>query len=158
MVFNEESYSNQHEAFSGIDVDWYAIDSVGHIGYFTSAGISAIPSSIVVISKKLPWLHERFIALPTTFSPEVVIDAALRHRTPHPDMLDGFVAYRKEIENMGKRGIYCYDAHPDGDLGYLRLVTPTRPLHLDALPENVRTCVYSVAPSDCTFSETQHLL
>jgi len=121
----------------GVEFDWFAVDAVGQVGVFSSAGYGPVPSAVFPRTDDLYAWSER--------SPR----AALVVRGACSEQPDRSGDYSDWV-SMAERGFYGYDWRVwDGP--YVRLTVPSRPVRLSELPSDVRDLA-SLVPLDCAFA------
>lgn len=155
-AFTAQDQQNQHDVFGGLDVDWFATDSLGQIGYFTSAGCGPIPVAIAGFRDQLSAIHDYLLKLPADRSPGIEVNPILAAPNVVVAMHGVYESYRNEILEMGRRGIFCFDADTTGISGYVRLLKPDSPLLISELPEFPRAEIASVI-LPCDFAKTETL-
>ncbi|WP_279361850.1 hypothetical protein [Xanthomonas sacchari] len=122
----------------GVDAAWLAIDAVGHVALFTTAGEGPIPATALI---SLEAAEELILALPETSRVD------LRATLPRPD---DFIAF-------SKRGVFAYDWSDIHRIarqalgGYELQSLPKTPLHLSDLPESLRTLAAATQLSGLVF-------
>jgi len=108
--------SSLRDQFEGREFDWFAIDSAGNLGHFSSAGFGPVPTCILERFAEADSLPEEILRLP-------VIGEATSH-------LSGNVTEWMEV---ARRGLYSFDwKHSTGP--YHRAATPRAVIHVSALP------------------------
>lgn len=101
------------------DVDWYATDSAGHVGFFTSAGAGPLPRALFKDLEEHRRLVANLQALAKRGKPELLLR--------YPNTTDW--------GRMAERGLFAfnyeYDRTPPD--GYRLVARPSVPLSLDEL-------------------------
>lgn len=116
------------EAFEGGEFDWFAVDSVGHVGHFSTAGFGPVPLPVLdrldpVGADELWSLGERLLELPE-------VGEATGHL---PGRIDDWL-------ELARRGLFGFDwQHWSGP--YRRAATPSIPLVVAALPTDLQRLV-----------------
>jgi len=111
------------EAFEGGEFDWFAVDGVGHVGHFATAGYGPVPAGILARLDELRDLDERVLGLP-------VVGEATGHL---PGRIDDWL-------EMARCGLFAYDwEHWSGP--YRRAATPSVPVGIADLPAELREAV-----------------
>ncbi len=127
------------EAFEGSEFDWFAVDGVGHVGLFSTAGYGAVPISVLARVDELRGLAGRLLEAP-------VVGTATGHL---PGRIDDWLA-------VAQRGVFAYDWHhwfgP-----YRRVATPSRPVRVGELPAHLREPVGLVEWSGIRFEVMESL-
>ncbi|KUG06744.1 hypothetical protein [Solirubrum puertoriconensis] len=109
------------------DIDWFAVDSEGHVVHVASGG-GVLPESVAASEEDLLQLHQYFLTLPETEAAALVqpeANAAQSGRNA-----EGFVRY-------ARRGLYSFDKtnlHEHRDTQYHLVARPAQPLRLAELP------------------------
>lgn len=118
------------EATRGLEYDWLAVDAIGHVGFFSTAGAGRAPRALL---EDAPG-YERAIDLLLGGDP--VTDAAF-----FPTVRSGLTnAWRLAAE----RGVFAFDASPV-DPTYRLVAAPRLPIRSEHLPEFVYTVAHRVA-------------
>jgi hypothetical protein len=126
------SVDEQHDR----DWDWYAVDHAGMIGHFTTAGIRALPKTVQCDrDATLSLIHYFDVEAPKS-SPYVVragveTDAGgWKTNSDREQHLSSFVG-------MAAAGLFSYDTFTYGPDKYYLVALPSKPLHIDELPQEV---------------------
>ena len=97
--------------FLGVELDWFAVDSVGAVALMSSAGHGSIPDFVFVHFDAQQTIAQRFAAL-----------------TGLPEGGD-LIRFARALSSVG---VFAYDwRHWDGP--YCRMEVPSNPAHLDTL-------------------------
>ena len=107
----------------GTEFDWFAVDSDGHVGHFSSAGFGQVPK----VAEANAELHDRVLEL--------------LQKAPASGKSSFERGVGKGCEDwlkIAQHGIFSFDwKHWNGP--YARIATPASPVLLDQLPEEVRS-------------------
>jgi hypothetical protein len=127
------------EAFEGSEFDWFAVDGVGHIGHFATAGFGPVPAPILAHFEELRELDEWMLGLP-----------AIGEATGHlPGRIDDWL-------EMARRGLFAYDwQHWSGPSR--RAATPSVPVHDADVPAKFREVVRLVKWPGIRFADLQSI-
>jgi hypothetical protein len=130
------------EAFEGGEFDWFAVDGVGHIGHFATAGFGPVPIPILERldegrTDELWELRERSLGLP-------IVGAANGRLPGHID----------DWLEMARRGLFSYDwQHWSGP--YRLAASPSAPIRVTELPTELREYICLVVWPSIRFAELQ---
>jgi hypothetical protein len=103
--------TSKRSDFVGLELDWFAVDSVGSVALMSSAGYGSIPDYVF-----------------THFDAQQIIAQRLAALTGLPEGGD-LVRIARALAAIG---VFAYDwRHWDGP--YWRMEDPSRPVHLDTL-------------------------
>lgn len=154
-VFSSEDYVRQTTEFVGIDVQWFATDLVGQIGYFASGGLAPIPDGVTSDgAKTFQTLLDSLLESTNMIAEDLGIPPWVDQGAKVPAV---FAKYRAVIVGLAKRGIYCYDCSQSGELGgYFRIAFPRPALRLDTIPVTLRRGLEGIRLS-CDFGESESL-
>lgn len=129
------------EDFGGMDVAWMAVDAIGQLAIFTTAGVGPVPSSAVAfVDTTEPALD----SLPETCACELLVNL------PRPDDFIGFA----------KRGFFAYDwsdIHRTARhciAGYELQARPLRPLMFSDLPAFMQMAAAATRFPDVAFGSS----
>ncbi|WP_157463738.1 hypothetical protein [Deinococcus pimensis] len=130
---------------AGLDPVWLAVDDEGHVGAFMTAGSALLPEFVVDVNM-FDGALEVIEGLP------VLGDA----RPMREDDGDGCYA---SWEELAERGLYTYDTEWDDSGSPAQQVLramffPSRALHLQDLPEDVRDVLDACRLSGVVFAST----
>jgi hypothetical protein len=119
------------EAFEGGEFDWFAVDAVGHVGHFSTAGFGPVPMPIL---ERLDAAQEHDLwSLGTRLLDLPEAGTASGHL---PGRIDEWL-------ELARRGLYGFDwKHWSGP--YLRAATPGIPVAVSSLPAELRHLVSMV--------------
>jgi hypothetical protein len=138
------------------DWDWFAVDTSGAVGHFTTAGMRKLPSSVKADNEAALRLIEYFDQeAPKRFDYVVQVQAeidagALKDIRDHNWYLRSFAA-------MASAGLFSYDTHTEGRMtDYFLVAYPKSPIRVDQLPSEVRDLVQRTK-STCLFSKSLHI-
>lgn len=119
------------------DWDWFAVDTDGHIGHFTTAGLRPLPKSVKRDKKESELLIQYFEkSKPTSnflIRPQAKFDSGGWG-------LGGKDRYIKSFADMSTKGLFSYDTEMiRAPIARYYLVTvPERPLQIDEVPDVIR--------------------
>lgn len=108
-----------HE-FSNLEFDWLACDAEGFVAMFSSAGFGAIPEESVPFAESLDAALDRIKALPVTGEATSISGGT----TP-----DDWIA-------TARRGLFAFNWAHMRDRYQLEAL-PSRPIHIDEIPDEV---------------------
>lgn len=109
------------EEIRGVEFDWFAADTGGHLAQFLAAGDPHVPEAALVSEELLEALHVWLDTRPEREEANAPAGGFDEHLTPPQ-----------------RRGAYVYD-HVPGEPGVYRLVAaPRTPLRLAEVPERLR--------------------
>jgi hypothetical protein len=114
------------------DIDWFAVDSAGHIVYFASGG-GVLPESVAASEEVLLQLHQYFLTLPEPADATQVRVEANAERSGRST--EGFVRY-------ARRGLFAFDKtllNEHRDMRYHLVARPAQPLTVTQLPKDLAT-------------------
>jgi hypothetical protein len=127
------------EVYEGREFDWFAVDGDGYVGHFATAGYGPVPTAVLDRFNELRELDGRVSGLP-------VVGAAVGHL---PGRIDDWLA-------MAQRGLFSYDwQHWSGP--YRRAATPSVPVRVTELPDELRALVRVVEWPGVRFAESQSI-
>ncbi|OUJ75507.1 hypothetical protein [Hymenobacter crusticola] len=114
------------------DIDWFAVDSDGHVLHVSSGG-GVLPESVAASEETLLQLYQYFLALPDTASAALVQVEANAEKSGRN--------YQNAIR-YAQRGLFSFDKtllnkHPDPQ--YHLVVRPADPLTIKDIPEPIAT-------------------
>jgi hypothetical protein len=115
-----------YPAAHSMDTTWYAVDAAGHVAQFTSGENGHAPVLVENSWKQAMIEIESAWYLNQLF------------RTLHPEVPDW--EYREDAELAEEFGFFLYDYDEAWDPidAYERRLAPTRPVHVEQLPPEVR--------------------
>jgi hypothetical protein len=111
------------------DLEWFAVDSAGHVGVFCSAGFGAIPLEIFVDEKSYLAAASYFFSLPMR------CDFTLHGGSHYP--------VKTWYESAARRGLFSYDwdssiaGYFRPDIPYRLIAAPAKPLTIEELPAEI---------------------
>ena len=155
---------NDYPDIDSDNVEWFAVDSVGNLARFTSAGLAKVPAQVLRTSySDLDDLADSFAALPerceVDVNPNSIDEGSL---WTHLSREEAVAKYLKIPLLLGRRGIFVYDS----EIGYpkprpyIRIVSPDHPLNVSelgiglpaslvTLPLIFRECALITEVGDC---------
>lgn len=128
-----------HE-FRGSEYDWVATDSLGHLGYFTSAGFGGVPEEIVAFGERMYEVCDRVDALP------FISEATLVSSRPS----------RSDWIEVARRGFFAFDWSYE-QRAYELIAVPEKPLLSTDLQDELVRDVAERCHLDGDFSNTATL-
>ena len=111
-----------------IDMDWawLAVDAVGHVAVFTTAGVAPIPVAVLERAEWVGPCEEMIERMPVSTEYELLV------RYPRPD----------DFVDFASRGFFAYDwqdvhrTHGKTN-AYELIASPATPIHVDSLPSSI---------------------
>lgn len=142
------TYFNEEE-LETLDIDWVAVDSVGNIGNFCSAGIGFLPQSILSSKENSIFVGDYIDSLSICSEPVLVESFLTKHEKANVVQLKYFL-------DIASKGVYAFDACcVNGKFkGYRPIAIPKKPLKLDVLPEDVKVCISKAILRGHAFDES----
>jgi hypothetical protein len=128
--------TNDPNSIIGMEFDWFAVDEVGHIGHFATAGFGPIPAGVLENLEAARELGRLMLQLP-------VAGEATGH-------LPGDIT---DWLKMARRGLFSYDWESGKRPAYLRTATPSQPIRVSDLPEDVAARFQHIRFSTIRFAE-----
>jgi len=110
-----------------VDCVWLAVDSLGHVAAFITAGVGPIPERVLKNEMPISEIESKLLELP------VVTQADLVAKIPSPE---SFIA-------LAERGLFVFDwqnAHrgrSEVKPGYDLVAVPVRPIKITEIPTNL---------------------
>lgn len=140
------------------DWDWFAVDSNGEVGHFTTAGFRLLPASVKADWELAEELISFFESLPNIGEHQVRSEFwAFEKAGSEPGLLaKGDAAresYFRSFVGMARRGLYSYDTELKTQGDYFGVATPISPLKVTDLALAVQAKVQKAA-STVRFRET----
>lgn len=129
------------------DCAWLAVDSIGHVGVFITAGVGPIPETVLKSELPIVEIESALLEL-APLGP-----ASLAVRIPSPE---SFIA-------LAKRGLFVYDwqnAHRIGaerKPGYDLVASPARPIDIMEMPSKLTGIAAKVALATHSFSQEERI-
>jgi len=124
------------------DWDWYAVDSLGLLGHFTSAGFRRLPESVRADLEGTEACLEYFdrgtnVRCGYTIREDLESCIGAFH---NPDQRE---RYLRSFAHMASKGLFSFDTKPlsAGPGSYLLVARPKSPLRLDDLPAPIAQLV-----------------
>lgn len=140
------------------DIDWFAADREGNLGYFTTGGRGALPHSIAMsidaMSEVLTFILNSLEELPDY---EISRDALSKAEVLASDQI-AVRRYMNDFAAMAKRGLYAFDAYlwPEGGNPYFRVAVPVEPRGLSDLSSEIAG-VFEQTKFDVSFASVDDL-
>jgi hypothetical protein len=136
------------------DIDWFAIDSVGEVAWFTSGAYGSIPSSTRSSRNDLNTLRdffEDYLSIITLgkIDPKAFDNVILASNTP--EIRESVFSWNAQVAS---KGLYSYDSHDAVPLSgeYFRVSIPEHPIKMQAFPEQIKNILSNTLLSKVTFS------
>jgi hypothetical protein len=130
----------------GLDLAWFATDSLGYIGFFTTGGWGPVPRSAIVSRASLDKLHRYFFKeahrqTASADAPGWEARAGISQEDARANPIRN-----QQWRDMAEKGLYAYDAyqHRNHPAAYFKRATPTIPIRVDDLPEDVRQLLNTI--------------
>lgn len=129
------------DAQIGIDIDWFASDLAGCVGYFTTGGHGPVPVNVAGANRDRITVFRYF----RTASPQCqsirVFDVSRKRLTRGAD---GFFESYEIMSNLGLYG-YQFGCDLSESGSYNLLTQPTHPIVLSDLPNDISSMLKSFA-------------
>ncbi|MBN8470715.1 hypothetical protein JYJ95_29775 [Corallococcus exiguus] len=109
---------------SGYEFDWLACDGAGHVGFFSTAGGGYAPEAFLRDTDAHSDAIEALLALPGPMK-----------REPETQT---FSPFHHTWQLMAERGVFAYDADPNGGPYQLKSA-PANPIRVEDLPDSIAT-------------------
>lgn len=118
----EEAFDWHRKGFRpGAELDWFAVDSKGHLACFITAGFALVPK-IVFRDKEMLWkVYNYFYEEPEDYRFIRKTSSLLEY----------------DVSLYSKRGIYSYDNPSDINKPYELTRSPKIPIHVSSLPSEI---------------------
>ena len=131
------------------DFDWFAVDAVGQLAHFTTAGMKKLPESVAVSAEDL--------ALITSYFEKIAAHRGFHEVESNISEKNGD-RYLRSFIAMADKGLFSFDieSHLAPSAAYFRVATPTSPLHLSELPTPISDIVARTR-IEGTFSQRLHI-
>ena len=159
--FNTSENSIHLEVFQSADLDWFASDKYGRIGWFTSGFWGHVPKSVADELPHLDHLMDYFVEGPL-LGERGPAEIADHLNLPGPiSSWDRYGQYVEGVVRMAKKGLFCFDVmkvtgNDYQTRGYDRIAVPASALTLaDVVPEIAAVLVR--IRLDCSFQECEQL-
>jgi hypothetical protein len=126
-----------------LDLDWFALDSQGSVGHFTTGGCGALPRSAAASREDLDLVRTYVLACPETTSAIINPNRSASIRL-FASVKPEAAASLRPWTATAARGLYAYDFIDDRrhrPRPYLLVARPELPLHADELPAEIRGIV-----------------
>jgi hypothetical protein len=157
------------------DYDWFAVDSEGQVGHFTTGGMGKLPRAVAASSDDLRLITGFFRS---TLSPSTEARLAPKAReaannanwrkgwTRPMDAKAALGHCFQDFMQMASRGLYSFDHSYALDCNsprtrpcplYYRIAIPTKPLHAIDLPMNVQTILNRFVFAESDFSNDDEI-
>jgi hypothetical protein len=138
----------------GLDLDWFSVDSTGHIGHFTSNGSGLVPREAIASAQDLKRLTD-------FFRREVPIRCIGLESTGWRSKVRPEEATGKLLDSwleMAARGLYSFDATlAPAAPAYIRIAYPAQPLTEHELPHHIRMLLEKVGVTGVSFGTAHEI-
>lgn len=136
IIDNEEEFTT--------DWDWYAVDTDGCIGHFTSAGFRAVPKSVKKDRERTQKISSYFFE-----QAPVMGDWSVRAQAEIDCggwSKQGKERYIKDFALMASKGLFSFDTELNNSVEgrYFLVAIPKRFLRIDNLPTEIKAAVLEV--------------
>jgi hypothetical protein len=131
-----------NEDIQGQEYDWLAIDSVGHVGLFSTAGGGFAPDAFLEDTEAFDTAIAAILSLPPS-------TLASCNRELPPGLTN---TWRLAAE----RGLYAFDSDPLGG-PYRRIAAPHTPIAVADLPPPIRGIASRVVLPGLTFADATEI-
>jgi hypothetical protein len=130
------------------DWDWFAVDPLGQIGHFTTAGFRRLPTAVKDDFEGAEACIRYFEGEAQTRSGYFVRED-LERLVGSFDGPDQRERYLRSFVNMAQKGLFSFDTKPlTNELGqYLLVARPKIPLNFDELPAQIADLLRRVKSS-----------
>ncbi|MET3878745.1 hypothetical protein [Chitinophaga sp. OAE865] len=135
-MYSEERIKEKAINESGIDTDWFLMDSNGKIAVVASAG-GLLPDSVSSDMERLKRMIEYFRSLPI-LSDDIIIDERVLK------LIDSYNgkqkdAYLKDLYFMASRGLYYFDKMILNDYSDFRYYLKAKPIKPLVIGKNINS-------------------
>ncbi len=122
------------------DFDWFGVDEEGLIAHFTTAGFKRLPQSVAADAEGLGMVADYFLRQAPIQSGHQ-LDGGLPTAVPEWQGEQNEVKYLSSFVSMADKGLFSFDVptYVKPGLAYIRVASPTNPLLLSALPEQIKS-------------------
>jgi hypothetical protein len=126
-----------------VDCAWLAVDSVGHVAVFITAGVGPIPETVLKSETPIVEIESKLLELPP------MAPASLAVEVPSPG---SFIA-------LAERGLFVFDwqnvhrTRAELKPGYDLVAIPTRPIEITAMPPDLASIAMNTALAKNSFSQ-----
>jgi hypothetical protein len=144
----------REEEEAELDLDWFALDSQGAVGHFTTGGCGALPRSAAASREDLDAVRAYVLGTPEITSAIVNANRSASIRL-FPSVKPEPAAALRPWTATAARGLYAYDYIEDRrrrPRPYLLVARPELPLRADELPPHVREIVGRTVLSGVVFA------
>ncbi len=131
-----------NEDIHGLEYDWLAVDSAGHIGLFSTAGGGVAPQAFLEDIEAFDVAITEILSLPPS------TDANCNRVLPA-----GLINTWRLV---AERGLFAFDSDPLGG-PYRLIATPHTPVSVEHLPEKIRKVASRVVLSRVSFADAAEI-
>jgi hypothetical protein len=126
---NKHDYITE-EMLEIYDLDWFAVDPIGNIANFASAGVGFIPESMRISDAKRVMLLNYF-----TKNKEISRSIRVKIKPSNLSVRD----YYSSFDRMSKRGLFsfCFPIMSEAIQKYEIFTKPLTPLNIDDIPREL---------------------
>jgi hypothetical protein len=148
----------ESEDLEGLDLAWFALDKMGQIAHFKTAGRGPVPKNL--LKKDIDRLLQFFYEEAEKISDVLESQDWFRHARIKPRDKEKKVRYLSSFLKMAQRGLYSYDGPYfwDAPCLYFRIVIPKRPLLVNDLPDEIKNIMKKIVIKDIDFANLIELL
>lgn len=107
----------------GMDLEWFACDSLGYLGYFSLCMVSRVPVSVASDAAALEQVADYFERLPKSSQAVPVVEVDWESQ-------DDWI-------RAAERGFFAYDGSSGAPPLYRMLVAPERPMRISDLEPRI---------------------
>ena len=120
------------------DWDWFAVDTTGSIGHFTSAGLRALPKSVKGNADAVAKLAQYFL-VDLSRQGAFLVTKLAETRIPRPNDSESRGRFLASFAAMASKGIFSYnsDMIRGQNSGYYLVARPLDELKLTDLPPSI---------------------
>ena len=120
------------------DIDWFALDSEGFVGHFTTGGRGALPRSIASSAEDLKRVTDYFSKQISANTSSVISSGVELHVSLRDEAQRA--RYLEDFKRMACRGLFSFDFLQTSKrpTGYFLVAKPLIPLHVGGIREDIR--------------------
>lgn len=129
------------EELTTLDLDWFAIDSTGIVGHFTSSGTIAVPTSVSASKERLEEIYQWMYRRPREVDQHAFCESAKKYSAwLRQGSAEQTFAYYEAYAEWADRGMYSFNIGNKGgwpSTPYFLVAKPMQPLHESEIPEPI---------------------